>query len=411
MPAANNYLILFTAEFPYGNKGETFLETEIKYLANSFNSVTIVPSSKSSYRRALPRNVAVDDRLTTNNPDKSKKLAILLKNTLLVCRMLISEITDKGTYVVINNFKEYLDFIAQQLVKSAKIKSIPNLRCERVTIYDYWFQNSTLALSILKQRQIIPDFISRGHGYDIYDERNKHTGIKFRFWIIKRIMAVYVISEYGASYFRSKIAKKFHSKIIVSKLGVEKPKQIFSYEKKDKALIVSCSRILSFKHVERIPLILAELNTQIHWVHFGGGPAKNQVEANCHNLPNNITFELKGNVNNADVLKFYQENNIDLFISLSTSEGLPVSMMEAQSHGVPIVAFSISGIPEIVKEGKTGLLLNQEETNTEIALKLEKALKSKFHRKNIRDFHDEYFNATKNYEKFTRSLIQREKNN
>ena len=61
-----------------------------------------------------------------------------------------------------------------------------------------------------------------------------------------------------------------------------------------------------------------------------------------------ITYEFKGNVDNAEILKYYRENSIDCFALLSEHEGAPVSIMEAESAGIPIVATDVGGVRELV---------------------------------------------------------------
>jgi 2-polyprenyl-3-methyl-5-hydroxy-6-metoxy-1,4-benzoquinol methylase len=46
----------------------------------------------------------------------------------------------------------------------------------------------------------------------------------------------------------------------------------------------------------------------------------------------------------------------DIFVFPSLSEGTPVSLMEAQAAGLPVVASRIGGVPDIVKDGISGLL-------------------------------------------------------
>jgi len=48
---------------------------------------------------------------------------------------------------------------------------------------------------------------------------------------------------------------------------------------------------------------------------------------------------------------------LDIFVSVSVKEGLGVSLLEASSYGVPIVAGNVGGIPEIVQDGVTGFLV------------------------------------------------------
>src|SRR5207244_4249074 len=48
---------------------------------------------------------------------------------------------------------------------------------------------------------------------------------------------------------------------------------------------------------------------------------------------------------------------IDLAVSSSHTEGLPVAVLEAQAAGVAVVATSVGGTPEVIQEGVTGRLV------------------------------------------------------
>ncbi|MBK6912265.1 MAG: glycosyltransferase [Ignavibacteriales bacterium] len=62
----------------------------------------------------------------------------------------------------------------------------------------------------------------------------------------------------------------------------------------------------------------------------------------------NLKINLRGNINNDELLEYYKNNLIDIFINTSDSEGLPVSIIEAQNFGIPVIAPALGGIPEIV---------------------------------------------------------------
>ncbi|MGI6308609.1 MAG: glycosyltransferase family 4 protein [Dethiobacteria bacterium] len=55
-------------------------------------------------------------------------------------------------------------------------------------------------------------------------------------------------------------------------------------------------------------------------------------------------------------------SSLDLFVLASRSEGLSISLLEAGSLGLPMIASAVGGIPEIIQHGRTGLLFPVEDT-------------------------------------------------
>jgi glycosyltransferase involved in cell wall biosynthesis len=52
---------------------------------------------------------------------------------------------------------------------------------------------------------------------------------------------------------------------------------------------------------------------------------------------------------------------LDIFVLASRSEGLSITLLEAGCAGLPLIASATGGIPEIVRDGKTGILVPSED--------------------------------------------------
>ena len=108
-------------------------------------------------------------------------------------------------------------------------------------------------------------------------------------------------------------------------------------------------------------------------------------------------------------LEFYKKQKADVFINVSTTEGLPVSMMEAISYSIPVIATKVGGVGEIVKDGYNGLLIDPDFTDEALAEKIKDfALLQKEERlamrKNARSFWEENFDARKNCTDFVKEI-------
>lgn len=67
-------------------------------------------------------------------------------------------------------------------------------------------------------------------------------------------------------------------------------------------------------------------------------------------------IECPGAVNFTEICSILKE--CDIFILPSYNEGLPISILEAMSFSLPIISTPVGGIPEVVKEGENGFLIN-----------------------------------------------------
>lgn len=401
----NRTLFLFTSGFPYSNS-EAFIETEIKYLSKSFKKIYIVPSMTSETKRNLPENVSIIDEYADLIFSKKERVSNLLMNPILVFKAFYLEIQSKGLSTVLKNLIYLLDYLAQKLIIAKAFKKNKGIFDENAVLYSYWFCKFTLALGILKFKNPSIKFITRAHGYDLYDEVwENNMGLPFRLFKTTMVDKVYCVSKKGQNYFKSKVPKKLKQKIEFSYLGVESYPINFKEKQQEVKTIVSCSGITKPKNLNEIVDILKTIKTPINWILFGDGPERNNLLEKSKQLPSNINFDFRGLVNNTTIIKFYQKNPVDLYISLSKSEGIPVSMMEAISFGIPILATKVGGVPEIVLDGITGFLVGSDD-DIETKIKVfKKAIQFEFDSNKIKEFHTLNFEAKNNYNSFIQRIM------
>ena len=128
--------------------------------------------------------------------------------------------------------------------------------------------------------------------------------------------------------------------------------------KKTSICIASCSSVIDVKRVDLIIDVMEHLDISYHWIHIGDGNRMDDCKGLAKRKLNSNNYTFLGNIDNNDVLKTYLEHDVDYFINMSDSEGVPVSIMEAISVGIPIIARNVGGIGEIVDE-KNGLLIEK----------------------------------------------------
>src|SRR5699024_3636417 len=58
-----------------------------------------------------------------------------------------------------------------------------------------------------------------------------------------------------------------------------------------------------------------------------------------------------------DVIEYM--NQADIFVLLSKSEGLPLSIIEAMREGIPVIASDVGGVNEILQHGRQGFLVKK----------------------------------------------------
>ena len=388
-------LYLFTSTYPYGN-AESFLEDEIHYLCDVFEKVEVIPFlGNQDLVRLVPQNCIVHAPICEKRGIQKLINGLYNKDTFLIYW---KDFCKKRVFLNGSRLKTWLiSYInANILLNSDVVKRIFSSVDKHDVCYSYWGKCANILSVVYHGRA---RFVSRYHGeWDLWEESSgNYAPIREKETFC--LNYALFISKKGEDYFKAKYP---HCKSAVFPLG-SKDYGVCMEERDNSVLkIVSCSTVYPLK---RVDLIFDALNSfdgrKIEWTHLGGGPnfeelsAKVRTECNPH-----LTVNLVGMVSHNQVMNCYKEHQFNIFINLSTNEGVPVSIMEATSFGIPIIATDVGGTSEIV-QSSVGILLSSNPTIEEICRTIKDIKDRTF---SPRDFWQNHYFAEVNYKKFAHFL-------
>lgn len=352
---ARDTLILFTANFPYRNVTEAvFVRSELKALAAEFDRVVVVPRWAEGELSAVDTpGVEVDTSLARHiyTRFKPSKLPWLLTPTVI--RRLPAVLAEAHGV-------RALTHATTSVLNTAVFAPVLRRLVERyaadgpVVLYSYWFD-------------MIPDalvagcgdrwpVVTRAHRYDLFDDQVPFRSCLMRGDTLRGLAAVYAVSRDGCRYMAERYPA-YADKIHLATLGsVRSDSVLSSMSSAGQLTLLSVSRVTEVKRVEAcLDLAVSLAQTypwiQVRWIHVGDGPlmpALRHRAGEVHLLPSNLSVDLRGALTNDAVHRLYAEEAVDWFMLLSTSEGLPVSICEALSYGVPVLATDVGGVAEAV---------------------------------------------------------------
>src|SRR5881296_384139 len=194
-------------------------------------------------------------------------------------------------------------------------------------------------------------FTFTAHRYDIYDKAPADFADR-----AAAAAAVVTVSEANARY----IVKTFGvpaACLHVIPCGVDTERFRPQGSRGEPPHLVCVGRLKPFKNQRLLLEACAALHSrgvEFRCVLVGDGPCRDELEAARERLGLGGMVELVGAAEQAEVLAWWQRATIAALTS--TSEGMPVCLMEAAACGVPAVATAVGRIPELIEDGVTGFL-------------------------------------------------------
>ncbi len=228
-------------------------------------------------------------------------------------------------------------------------------------VYAHWATfPSTAALALA--RILGKPFGFTCHAHDIYVNDQL---------IAEKIDAAAVpvtISRFNVDWLTEKVSPRARERLNVVHCGVDLAALPFQADGREEATIVTVGRLDPIKGFEVLVDAVGELARQGRRVRcriIGEGPLRGELEAQIARLGLGAAVELLGARPQAEVKAALYAATIFALPSVvapdGNRDGIPVSLMEAMAAGTPVVSTLCSGIPELVADGREGLLVPTRE--------------------------------------------------
>lgn len=206
-------------------------------------------------------------------------------------------------------------------------------------------------------RELGTPFTFTAHGYDIFRKPPKDFAER-----AGEAAAVITVSRANADHIERTFAVP-REKLRLIPCGVDTDlfKPISPRADNEAPIVLCVARHVAVKNLSlllRALGLLAEWKADFRAILIGDGPCHEELKGLARDLALNQRVEFAGAATQDEVLRRLQRADIAVLSSLN--EGMPVSLMEAAACGVPVVATAVGGIPELVRDGVTGLLAPAE---------------------------------------------------
>lgn len=238
------------------------------------------------------------------------------------------------------------------------VRKIVNLYTPDI-IHSHRYKENILAYLVSKKRNK-PRLLATQHGMtESYGQKPN-----FRHRMITRINFLLLSSCFDRTVAVSEDIRttfmNYHGfreeKVTVVHNGIEMPFHAPATSRRGQFVVGSSGRFFAVKDyplMVEIARKLLEIRANFRFELAGDGPERKTIQELIRKYGMGKNFILQGFIE--DTADFYR--GLDLYLNTSHHEGIPMSVLEAMSHGLPVVASDVGGLKEIVADGREGYLV------------------------------------------------------
>ena len=350
---------------------ETFIVREMTELIRLGNDVQIV-SLKHPYEEMVQSDAAA-------LMGRTHYPLSLVKTLLSVFTELIThpirELRD--LFLIFRRLKNHPTALGKTLVVWWRtLGLLPHIRQIAPThLHAHWATYPSTAAMLLSNRLGIP-YSFTAHAHDIFLEDHMLAEK------LKSAKFTVAISQFNKNYLRECVAGADVANIKIIHCGVSLVNFPVITEGRDSKLVLAIGRlddIKGFPYLVDACAILRDKSVDFRCDIVGSGPLQASLTARIEALKLGGQVRLLGARKQEEVRALLHRARIFALPCVVTSsgdrDGIPVALMEAMASGLPVVSTRVSGVPELVEDGETGLLAASGDAQ-DLAQCLERLLKT-----------------------------------
>jgi glycosyltransferase involved in cell wall biosynthesis len=231
-------------------------------------------------------------------------------------------------------------------------------------VHAHWATHPALAAFVIRELTDIGYSIT-GHAHDLYLDRSM---------LAEKIGAarfVVTISRFNRELIQRLFGAAAAAKTAVIPCGVD-PRLFHPRTARppDGVFRVACvAGLRDYKGhrwlIEACALLKAD-GVPLRCVLVGDGAERRAIEEQVRALHLNDVVELLGSQPQKRIQEVLSASDVMVMPSVVTPsgmmDGIPVALMEAMAAGIPVISTRVSGIPELVQDGRTGLLVPPQDS-------------------------------------------------
>lgn len=355
---------------------ETFVLNQITGLIDLGHDVYIFAGSRPKENSCIPEltNYQLKNKIIYHN-DKPKNIFLRYLSAIgILIKLFPKGIAPLVTSLSFSIYKENALSLAYFYKAQAFLQHQPF-----DAVICHFGQNGNLAVTLKELGAIHGKIITFFHGADLSKRLNVQEPTFYHDLISKGDIFLPISHFWQEKLIELGFSKK---RIMIHKMGIDLKKFTFHQHKlnPDKINILSIGRLVEKKGFQYSIEAITNLIQQGHAIKYtiiGDGPLKESLAQLISNLKMTEHIILLGSQPHETIKEYIQQSDLLLAPSVTATngdqEGIPVVLMEAMASGLPVLSTYHSGIPELINDGITGFLVEENKPD-QIAKKIKELI-------------------------------------